>query len=845
MKLFFLSVLCLIFQFSYAQLSIETFENETNGAKTFNDQSVTFTIQSSTGNDFEIVSFPDFGWNGTAADNKFIENFNSNTTSPSLTISTQDNSSFLLKSMYLYIGYNGGPPNPGANLTITGKRGGVQVFAALITSGFNTNPSSNNGFTFIDLSNFGSQNNSNKIIDQVIISGNNSIDNIALDAFKWYKNNLTATTASTNVSCNGGTNGSASVSVSGGVTPYSYSWSPSGGISSTATGLAVGVYTCTITDAAGGTLTKSVTITQPSALVASTASIEVSCFGGSNGVASVAASGGAGGYTYNWTGGGTASSITGKPAGNYSCVITDANSCTITKSVTITQPAAFVASSAQTNISCYGGNNGSASVTVSGGAGGYTYNWSPSGGTASTATGLTAGNYTCTIRDANSCQISRNFSISQPDQVVINSITPVSSCLGDEVTVNVSSNVTLVQWKKNNMVTKSSNNFTTVTANNTLNNTYIPPVTGTFIAVVYDVSGCSATSSSVTITDAAISSSNLNQSLTLSGDTYFKNGCSNLIAMINPTGASPVSGNVDAKVWIESVQPSAEGSQFLKRHYELTPSSNASTATGKITLFFTQAEFDEFNAIAAIDLPTSSSDAIGKANLLVEKRDGVSSDGTGLPNSYSGSISTINPTDGSIVWNSTASRWEVSFDVTGFSGFFVKTMSGTLPVTWLNFSGMINSDSKVMLNWKVNELNVKSYSIEKSIDAGRFYAVGAISGKGNGNNSYQFIESVSLSEHGYYRIKQIDHDGKYSYSSVIKLQSIHAERMQVFPTPFKNNLTILSPILQKAWLYNSQGQAVREIGLIKGTNLQNTDLLKPGTYILKAENGYRQKLLKQ
>src|SRR5690606_35750080 len=94
-------------------------------------------------------------------------------------------------------------------------------------------------------------------------------------------------------------------------------------------------------------------------------------------------SGGAGGYTYDWTpgnptGDGTAS-VTGLSGGTWTCVVTDANSCTASQSFTITQPTALsLTPSSQTNVSCFGGSNGAAAVNVAtGGAGFYSYNWTP------------------------------------------------------------------------------------------------------------------------------------------------------------------------------------------------------------------------------------------------------------------------------------------------------------------------------------------------------------------------------------------------------------------------------------------------------------------------------------
>ncbi len=224
----------------------------------------------------------------------------------------------------------------------------------------------------------------------------------------------------TNISCNGGTNGAATVLASGGTSPYTYVWAPSGGTAATATGLAANTYTCTITDAAGCTRAQTVTITQPSALASSISSqTNVSCNGGANGAATVSVSGGSPLYTYSWApSGGTAATTTGRSAGTYTCTITDANGCTRTQTVSLTQPTAITSSvSSQTGASCNGGSNGTATVLAGGGISPYTYSWAPSGGTAATATGLSAITYTCTITDANSCTRTQTVTITQPTAI--------------------------------------------------------------------------------------------------------------------------------------------------------------------------------------------------------------------------------------------------------------------------------------------------------------------------------------------------------------------------------------------------------------------------------------------
>ncbi|MTD69259.1 T9SS type A sorting domain-containing protein [Flavobacterium sp. LC2016-13] len=255
---------------------------------------------------------------------------------------------------------------------------------------------------------------------------------------------IVVTPSQTNVSCNGGSNGSASVNVTGGTGAYTYSWAPSGGTSATATGLAAGNYTVTITDANLCQATQSFSVTQPAALATTTSHTNVSCNGGTNGSATVNVTGGTGAYTYSWAPtGGTAATASGLAAGTYTVTITDANVCQTTASVTITEPLSLTATTSQNNVTCLGGTNGSATVSVTGGTGAYTYAWSPSGGTAATASGLAAGNYTVTITDGNLCSLTKSVTIITnpdilapvPDVTNLPDITNYCSILSSEISI--------------------------------------------------------------------------------------------------------------------------------------------------------------------------------------------------------------------------------------------------------------------------------------------------------------------------------------------------------------------------------------------------------------------------
>lgn len=233
----------------------------------------------------------------------------------------------------------------------------------------------------------------------------------------------TLTATKTDNICYGGLAGTATAIPKDGTPPYTYLWSPSGGTASTATGLSSGTYTVTLTDANNLTATATVTISDlTTAIVGTLNSTNISCKGVNDGSITATATGGTSPYTYLWNNSATTSSITGLAPGVYSVTITDANGCTKTESITITEPDALtVSNTTQTDVSWYGGNDGEATVTVSGGTSPYTYLWS-NGATTATAQNLIAGTYTVTITDANGCTTTQIFTITQPIPLMVQSV---------------------------------------------------------------------------------------------------------------------------------------------------------------------------------------------------------------------------------------------------------------------------------------------------------------------------------------------------------------------------------------------------------------------------------------
>ncbi len=326
--------------------------------------------------------------------------------------------------------------------------------------------------------------------------------------------------------------------------------------------------------------------------------------------------------------------------------------------------------------------------------------------------------------------------------------------------------------------------------------------------------------------------------------TAFVNSSCHIISSVLPNGAAPVSGSITAKVWVESTQPS----QYLKRHYEITPASNASTATGRVTLYFTQQEFDDFNAVNAAKLPANPSDASGKANVLLEKRPGTSSDGTGLPATYTGTPANLDPNDADIVWNNLLSRWEVSFDVTGFSGFFVKTISGILPLRWIQVSGTLNEKEQAIIRWKVQERNVADFTLQKSSNGSEWNDIGTAVSKGIGTNSYMQTDAQTLEGTGYYRIRENELNGSYSYSSIVRLSNSVAPEMSLYPNPAQDvfTLSVDKGLLNTiATLTDSRGVVLKQIQINGMQTKIDIKSLPQGIYLLKTSNGDTRKLVKE
>ncbi|MFH1320953.1 MAG: T9SS type A sorting domain-containing protein [Bacteroidota bacterium] len=297
------------------------------------------------------------------------------------------------------------------------------------------------------------------------------------------------------VSCNGVCDGQATVDYTAGVPPYTYLWNTMD-TTQTIDSLCAGTYSVDVVDANSDTVSGSAIIIEPPALIYNVASItDATCYGFFDGNVTGSVSGGSGGYTYLWNDslGQTTATVDSLCAGTYSVTVTDADGCMVIDSITVNEPAILAFTTDSINVSCTGGNDGSATVTTSGGISPYTYLWDdPDSQTDSTAAGLTAGTYNVIVTDNNGCIDTVIITITQPASALSASITDSTDilCYGNSTgsaTVTPSGGTPSYTYLWNPQAGGQTNSAATgLTA-------------GTYHVNVYDANGC-ADSASVTIT---------------------------------------------------------------------------------------------------------------------------------------------------------------------------------------------------------------------------------------------------------------------------------------------------------------------------------------------------------
>jgi hypothetical protein len=417
-------------------------------------------------------------------------------------------------------------------------------------------------------------------------------------------------------------------------------------------------------------------------------------------------------------------------------------------------------------------------------------------GTSYTITAAAAGSYAVTnVSDINCVGTSSGIA-----NVVVNSlpvvtatITPSTICYASSATANGGGAVSYV-W--NNGVSD--------------NTAFVGTSTTTYIVTGTDANNCTATSSA-TLTVNTVGSnlaqatsgntasitgvqSNTNVQPDGSSIMYSDASC-NLIATVQDLVGGNTLGNTTTAVNVDPTvltYPAIGGQPYSRRWYAITPTNNVGV-NADVTMYQTQADFDDYNLANGIypDLPIGPADAAGIANIRITK---VSGGGLGV-----GTASVIAPS--SVVWNALTNYWEITFNVSGsFSEFYVHAanpFNSALPVSISSFTGVQYGESDILKWTSSSEQNNAYFNLQHSTDGIRFVTLQKVLTQAVGGNSaaglyYQTTNSKPSTGHNYYRLQQVDIDGKSTlYANVIDLNRLgKGSSVNIYPNPVNDVLNI-------------------------------------------------------
>lgn len=303
--------------------------------------------------------------------------------------------------------------------------------------------------------------------------------------------NITSNYNGYNVSCHNSNDGTADVSATGGTGAYTYLWS-GGQTTTTAVGLNRGTYAVTVTDINGCWTMHTDSLTAPPALANSFVAVQnASCFGLSDGTATAVVSGGIPNYTYLWDNGETNATATNLDFGMHSVTITDDNGCVFVDHINIFQPVALTASAAAISVTCFGNNNGSATVVGAGGTMPYTYLWDATAGgqTTATASNLAAGIYTVTLTDANSCTVITSTTLTEPSDIAA-TISITSNYNGSAISCHGATDAILTA-----NATGGTGSYSYLWSDGQTNTIATGLGIGTYSVTITDINGCTDTAS--------------------------------------------------------------------------------------------------------------------------------------------------------------------------------------------------------------------------------------------------------------------------------------------------------------------------------------------------------------
>lgn len=383
----------------------------------------------------------------------------------------------------------------------------------------------------------------------------------------------------------------------------------------------------------------------------------------------------------------------------------------------------------------------------------------------------------------------------------------------------------------------------------------------------YDCNGRSATTPDIgadefnpaatpatTLAGSVSAGAAVNQSVkyTVSGTTDYLYTCDKIIATINPAGGSPVSGNITTGVRVDTgANKMGSGELYAARFYAIEPVIAPATSTARITLYYLQSEFDNYNLkaldSAKYDLPTGPADALGISRLVIRQFHGTPTGGY-LPGNYTGANEVLDPADVDVVWNAAASRWDVTVPVSSFSGFWLTSVDFVVPVRFTDVHAKATGATNTVYWTTTQESNNRKFIVERSTDGRNFTAIGEVATRAlNGTSStplnYSFEDGVPFEGKSYYRLRQQDRNGAELQSAVVTVLRGKGkmEIVDVRPNPTTGNLYFNviggSNSNLNIVVRSINGKEVMHTSLIQGSAFSvNLGGLASGIYTLEATN---------
>jgi alpha-tubulin suppressor-like RCC1 family protein len=331
----------------------------------------------------------------------------------------------------------------------------------------------------------------------------------------------------------------------------------------------------------------------------------------------------------------------------------------------------------------------------------------------------------------------------------------------------------------------------------------------------------------------------------MDGDATISYTDCDLMATIHPIAPAPVADTTVVKVTIDNAVNSYNGQPYVQRHYDIEPALNAGNATATITLYAYQSEFDAYNTAAATaGLPLLPSTPVDNGNVRITQFHGI---GT-APGNYPGQEILISPV---VNWDAVNNWWSMTFDVTGFSGFYIHTTVANGPLAiQVNGIAASNHGPKNRIDWTTStEAPGEIFTIERGVDGRNFTPIADISSSSSpGNHTYW--DETPYTGINYYRIKLTDIAKKVSYTKIVSaiVKGDNSNNIVAYPNPAKNTVSIYAQ-------YNQTAHAYLTLSDITGKELMKlevkdsrTDIdlhnLPEGIYLLKYVDETRREVVK-